>query len=98
MRKHLRTWIGIGALAAAMAFSAAAALAPDTQAATESEGYVLRESCGRVAVFLPNGAQPVETTDIELKSLPAADRIKLTDGVFVENMEQLARILEDLGS
>jgi hypothetical protein len=46
----------------------------------QPEGYVLRAYCGRVAIYMPNGAQPVETTDIELKNLPSADQRELKTG------------------
>ena len=42
--------------------------------------------------------EPVETTDIELKNLPSADRKQLEAGIFIQNDEELAQILEDLGS
>lgn len=99
MKMHIRTWIGLTALAAALSLSAAAVLIPaDRTEQPEPEGYMLRAYCGHVAVYRPNGTQPVETTDIELKSLPSADRVELENGIFISDQAGLARMLEDLGS
>jgi len=91
--------LALPVLAAFMA--ASAVLAARTAAAPvfgESEGYVVRGYCGRVAVYRPEGVQPVETTSIELKYLPGADRKMLESGIFAPDGAALARLLEDLGS
>ena len=99
MKMPIRMRIGLAAMAAALSMSALAAWTPaERLPQPQPEGYVLRAYCGRVAIYMPNGAQPVETTDIELKNLPSADQRELKTGIFIEDMEQLALILEDLGS
>jgi hypothetical protein len=91
--------IGLAAPVLAIALAATAAFSTSTAAAPAAvEGYVLRGYCGRVAVYMPGGAQPVETTAIELKSLPGADREMLEKGIYAADSAALARLLEDLGS
>ena len=101
MKMKFKTAAGLAAIAAAVSFSGfALAAAPSDSAGSgaEAPGYIVGSAEGKVAVFPPDGGDPVKMTDIELKTLPGADRNALEDGIFVENDEELARILEDLGS
>lgn len=65
----------------------------------QSGMYVLRAADGNVAVFdTDDPDRPVTVTEIELASLREADRAMIADGLPVESPEELARLLEDLGS
>ncbi len=101
MNLRLRTILGLAAPALAAVLAAAAVFSQSTAAAPplpDSEGYVVKSYCGRVAVYTPGGVQPVETTAIELKNLPGADREMLETGIYAIDSAALARLLEDLGS
>jgi len=99
MKSRLRMYICAGALALSVTMSALALTAPaEGNELPEPEGYMLKSWCGKVAVYMPNGTEPVETTGIELKNLPSADQNDLEKGIYISNDEELARILEDLGS
>ncbi len=101
MKMKFRTAAGLAAIAAALSvsgFALAAAPAEKVESAAETPGYIVGSAEGKVAVFPPDGGDPVKMTEIELKSLPRADRSALENGIFVENDDELARILEDLGS
>ena len=61
--------------------------------------YMLRESGGNVAVYgREDPANPITVTDIELSSLRARDRELIEAGLPAQSPEELARLLEDLGS
>ena len=61
--------------------------------------YMLRESGGHVAVYgRENPATPITVTDIELSSLRRRDREMIEAGLPAQSPEELARLLEDLGS
>jgi len=99
MKNRLRMYICMGAMVIALVMSLLAVSSVGTQAQEENlEGYMLKSWCGKVAVYMPNGTEPVETTGIELKNLPSADQNDLEKGIYISNDEELARILEDLGS
>ena len=53
---------------------------------------------GKVAVFLPDIAEPERVYDTPLLSLPTAEQERLQSGIPVENRQQLRRLLEDYGS
>lgn len=97
MKKRIRMYTALAAMAASVVMGTLAVTVPETRAA-ETEGYIVKSWCGKVAVYSTGGAEPVETTDIELKNLPSADRKQLEAGIFIQNDEELAQILEDLGS
>ena len=61
--------------------------------------YMLRESGGNVAIYgREDPANPITVTDIELSSLRARDRELIETGLPAQSPEELARLLEDLGS
>ena len=88
-------------LATAMAGFTLASLGLSGEEREETVGskYILGVSDGLVAIF-PGDDQkhPVEVTRIELSSLRESDRMMLGAGLPVESEEELARLLEDLGS
>lgn len=63
--------------------------------------FVLKDKDGLVAVYyqsLVNGITLKEVTPIPVGSLPAKDKEKLKTGIRIESMQELAQVLEDLGS
>ena len=63
------------------------------------QGYILGESEGRVAVYdALDRSRPLTVTDIELSSLRESDRVLLLSGIQTDTAEELAELLEDLGS
>ena len=45
-----------------------------------------------------NGGEVVIRTDIDIRTLPAADREALEQGILLSDTEALAKLLEDYGS
>lgn len=66
-----------------------------TQEFSEHDGYSVKEYNGCIAVFKKDSKYPLRTTEISVKTLPAADQKILKNGIFAENNEQLNEILED---
>ena len=61
--------------------------------------YMLRQYGGRVAVYgREDPTAPITVTDIELSSLRQRDRELIEAGLPAQSREELARLLEDLGS
>ena len=61
--------------------------------------YLLRDSGGRVAVYSrEDPATPITVTDIETDTLREGDRALLAQGLPAASWEELAGLLEDLGS
>ena len=60
--------------------------------------YTLREYEGCVAIYCSGEAQPGTVTDIEVRLLPARDRELLRGGLGATDLQELSRLLEDLGS
>ena len=85
-------------VAAACAVSAFAVSAAAGEPAVQ-EGYLLREYEGYVAIFdSGSGKTPKVITAIEMKNLTEADRALMEMGLPAETEEELALLLEDLGS
>lgn len=59
---------------------------------TES-GYLIAESEGRIAVYRDGGL--VLRTDTKLSDLPKSDAARLREGIEVNSMKELKRLLED---
>lgn len=64
----------------------------------ETSPYTLREYEGCVAIYCGGAVQPGTVTDIEVRLLPARDRELLRCGVDAADLQELSRLLEDLGS
>ena len=61
--------------------------------------YLLGEAGGYVAVFTAEDSRvPIQVTDIELSSLRSVDRERISAGLPLRSREELASVLEDLGS
>lgn len=69
---------------------------PAVTATASAEPYVAQSSEGRLVVT--RGGEIVIRTDIDVRSLPSADREALEDGILLPDAQSLARLLEDYGS
>ena len=78
--------------------AAGACVAPEAvpAGALAEEPYVAQSEDGRLIVS--RGGETVLRTAIDVRTLPAADREALADGVVLADAEALARLLEDYGS
>lgn len=75
--------------------------APDPQtASTEASvgGYVLREYDGAIGVFVSGSKVPLSVIDIDVRTLPDADRTALANGIFAADEDELNRRIEDYSS
>ncbi|MBQ9415194.1 MAG: hypothetical protein IJU16_08745 [Clostridia bacterium] len=52
----------------------------------------------KIAVFLPDAAEPECVYDTPLSSLPAAEQERLRQGIAVEDRQQLRRLVEEYTS
>ena len=85
--------IAAACAASALAVSSASGISERQQ------GYLLQEYEGYVAIFDPeSGKKPTVITAIEIKNLTEADRALMETGLPAETDEELALLLEDLGS
>ena len=82
----------IGSLASQ---SAAQTPSESVSAEISTEGYVIKESGGRVAVFKQGEEKPLMITETYLNNLPKTDAEKLKKGVPAEDKKQLRKLLED---
>lgn len=69
---------------------------PAVAATASAEPYVAQSSEGRLVVT--RGGEIVIRTDIDVRSLPSADREALEGGILLPDAQSLARLLEDYGS
>ena len=69
----------------------------ESPAAVESP-YTLREYEGCVAIYCGGDELPGTVTDIEVRLLPSRDREMLRHGLGATDVQELSRLLEDLGS
>lgn len=53
---------------------------------------------GRVVIYLVGQFDPVLTTEIDVRTLPDADRAALDAGIPLDGMEAVQHLLEDYGS
>jgi len=60
--------------------------------------FVIRSLGGYLAVYGRDCAEPLTVTDIELSSLPDADREAIAEGLPVRDRTELLTLLEDFGS
>ena len=89
------------AAATAAGFTLAELAEPEAAGYGDAAGsmYVLGAAEGQVAIFTGGDAGlPPELTGISLSSLREGDRELLARGLPVDSREDLARLLEDLGS
>ena len=61
-------------------------------------GYLVREYRGIIGVFEPGASEPFLTVDVPVSSLPKTDAALIRQGIAVEDMAALQRLLEDYES
>lgn len=61
----------------------------------EGYKYVVKEMEGKIAVFENGKNSPIETLEKEVEYLPEYDKKILKDGIYVENPQELNKVLED---
>ena len=57
--------------------------------------YVVKELCGKIAVFESGKDMPFETINTQIEYLPEYDQKILKDGIYIEDIEKLNKVLED---
>ena len=76
-----------------------APVASDNAKSTEAgSGYILREYQGEIAVFQDGETEPGMLTGIPVSMLRSTDKAALNQGIRVESVQDVASLLEDLGS
>lgn len=97
----LKIWLcAMAATGAVVTASAAGASAAARETAGENaESFIIGVCQDYVAVFDgQNSSVPPTVTDIEIKTLPSADRECLENGIRASSREEMLLLLEDLGS
>lgn len=69
-------------------------LSSETTAAEEEAMYMLKEYNGVIGVFDMSGVL-TDIIDVEIKSLPEADRVMLSAGIPAHSNRELASLIED---
>lgn len=59
---------------------------------------LLKEWNGQVALFLPDGTEPLTVYEVNVMALPEEERRSLAEGIAVNSEEELASILENYTS
>ena len=57
--------------------------------------FTLKEYDGRLGIFIGTANTPSEIINIDFRSLPEADQIRLKDGITVYSKEELHSLTED---
>ncbi|MGO5028322.1 hypothetical protein [Candidatus Agathobaculum pullicola] len=70
--------------------------APAVPASTTDLPYIAQAEQDRLVVS--RGGEIIIRTDIDVRSLPIADRQALENGILLSDAQSLARLLEDYGS
>lgn len=84
------------AAAASLVLAGRALLSPSTVPASAAVSYTVRSEQDRLIVRQSDGT--VLRTAIDTRTLPAADREALREGIILDNADELARLLEDYSS
>ena len=61
----------------------------------KEEGYLLKDYEGRVSVFEKGKSKPSIVFDVFLDNLPDIDKLKLKEGIYAENYDELLTLIED---
>ncbi|MEG1993544.1 MAG: hypothetical protein RR048_01405 [Oscillospiraceae bacterium] len=67
---------------------------PKTTEISEFE-YILKENSGKLSVYKKNQAEPIETFNVYINTLPVYDQKELSDGIYIKNYEELLTLVED---
>lgn len=65
---------------------------------SRSTTYTVKEYQGHIGIFHNDDRTPYQEIDVDVSSLPLADRKLLKDGIKVYNTNKLNSIIEDYGS
>ena len=84
------------AAAASLVLAGRALLSPSAVPASAAVSYTVRSEQDRLIVRQSDGT--VLRTAIDTRTLPAADREALREGIILNNADELARLLEDYSS
>ena len=84
------------AAAASLVLAGRALLSPSAVPASAAVSYTVRSEQDRLIVRQSDGT--VLRTAIDTRTLPAADREALRDGIILDDADELARLLEDYSS
>ena len=66
--------------------------------ASKTDVYTVKEYEGRIGVFHNDDTTPYQEIDVDVSSLPEADRKLLKDGIKAYSTEKLNSIMEDYES
>ncbi len=99
MRTGIRIMICAALAAVAVTVAVFSAFGFTGRESVQHSLYLLRDSGGHVAVYgRETPGTPITVTDIETATLREKDQVLLAQGLPVGSREELARLLEDLGS
>ncbi|WP_318361053.1 hypothetical protein [uncultured Agathobaculum sp.] len=84
------------AAAASLVLAGRALLSPSAVPASAAVSYTVRSEQDRLIVRQSDGT--VLRTAIDTRTLPAADREALREGIILDDADELARLLEDYSS
>lgn len=92
-RRQRRIALGLCVLTLVMMFFAARAYFTPVTVLAETAPYLAVSEENRLVIY--RGGEAVIRTEVDTRSLPAADREALSAGVTLEDAEALAHLLED---
>lgn len=67
-------------------------------AQTQTPKYIIKVLDGCLAVYVPSSSQPVQLTNIDMRTLRTNDQKIIAQGVPIYSDQQLTEFLEDFGS
>ncbi len=70
---------------------------PAASSPSSGYSYVLKDHHGRLALFAPDEAQPVQVYEVYTRLLPEQDVLSLQAGIPLDSEAELQRLLEDFG-
>ncbi len=103
-KSRILLWILLGAAAAALLtvgiilFCANQAALPSQRSGGEDYAYLLRETDGKIGLYLPGEEEPRQVLDIFTYTLPDYDQQRLEEGIPVADEEDLQKYLEEFDS
>lgn len=74
------------------------AVSTTTTTTAPTYSMLLKEWNGQVALFSPDGSEPLTVYEVNVQTLPEEERQSLADGITVSSEEELAAILENYTS
>ena len=89
------TLLIIACMALFRAVTPRAAAPVNAPAAPFTASYTAKTLSGRIAIYVAGEDRPALMTDIDVRTLPEADRAALEAGITLSGDDALARLLED---